>query len=472
MKTQLTAFSMLAALIVAAPSCSNDGDGTAGEGDGDGATTNAPIDDDDDGIPDGVDTDGDGQIDEPGTAIDADGDGDYDGIDTNNDGLIDIIFTPGTGNIGGDGDGDSSGDGDGDSSGDGDGDGDECTDSSVPPPVNPDGTTDVGQDFEACAAEAREAEALPADIIFMIDQSVSMVEHTVPDNVEGAPTRWDLLRESVLEFIQSDEASGLRVGLHFFPQPGDWVHDNGSPSGASCETSDYAELSVEVGELPGHADTLVDAYPEQPAGGLTPSYASLEGALTAARSWADMQENLGRGVAVVWVTDGYPTVCDDQTIAGLADLAQLYNNPPEGETRIPTFVVGLGQTPNLDAVARAGGTGDGFFVANEECDAVGTLTEALRRVANTPTLCEFNMPRTSDGTPIDLDKVNMQFTPFGGNPETIGQTTGPAGCAQTGGWYFDNPEDPEKILVCPQSCGNFGGGTVSIVAGCETVSVE
>jgi hypothetical protein len=99
------------------------------------------------------------------------------------------------------------------------------------------------------------------------------------------------------------------------------------------------------------------------------------------------------------------------------------------------------------------------------------LLDSLRRVANTPNLCEFTMPRTADGSIIDLTKVNMQFTPFGGSPETVGQTDGPASCDTTGGWYYDNPEEPEKILVCPQSCGNFGGGTVSIVAGCETVSV-
>lgn len=461
---------MLSALLLAAPSCSNDGSDDDSPGDGDSENSNVPIDSDNDGIPDGVDTDGDGEIDETGDAIDSDGDGDYDGIDSNNDGLIDIIFTPGTGNVGGDGDGDDSGDGDGDTSGDGDG--DSCTDSGVAPPVNPDGTTDVGEDFETCAAEAREAEALPADIIFMIDQSISMVDHTVPEGVEGAPTRWDLLREAVLEFIRDEESEGLRVGLQFFPQAGDWQYPDGANSGVSCDSGDYSELAVGVGELPGNADALEDAYPEYPNGGFTPSHASLEGALMHAREWADMPENAGRGVAVVWVTDGYPTVCDDQTIAGLNDIADAYNNPEDGETRIPTFVVGLGPTPNLSSVARAGGTGDGFFVADEECDAVGTLLESLRRVANTPNLCEFNMPRTSDGTPIDLDKVNMQFTPLGGSPQTIGQTTGPGACTQTGGWYFDNPEEPEKILVCPQSCGNFGGGTVSIVAGCETVSVQ
>jgi hypothetical protein len=463
LKTQLTAFALLSGLLLAAPSCSNDsdegsntGDGdSSGDGDGDGATEYVPIDNDGDDVPDGVDTNGDGVIDRAGTAVDPNNDGVYDGLDTDGDGNPNIPFTW-----------NPSGDGDGD------GDGDSCTDSSAPRPVNPDGTTDVGEDFEACAAEAREAEALPADIIFMIDQSISMIEHTVPEGVEGAPTRWELLREAVLEFFRSEESAGLRIGLQFFPQQGDWQFpDGGGNSGVSCEAGDYSELAVEVAALPGNADALEEAYPEQPEGGFTPSHASLEGALSHAREWADMPENAGRGVAVVWVTDGYPTVCDDQTISGLSDLAASYNNPEDGETRIPTFVVGLGPTPNLNVVARAGGTGEGFFVADEECDAVETLLESLRRVANTPNLCEFNMPRTSDGTAIDLDKVNMQFTPFGGTPSAIGRTDGPASCAETGGWYYDNPEEPEKILVCPQSCGNFGGGTVSIVAGCETISV-
>jgi hypothetical protein len=183
-----------------------------------------------------------------------------------------------------------------------------------------------------------------------------------------------------------------------------------------------------------------------------------------------MGGNAQRGIAVVWVTDGYPTVCEDRTISGLAALAASYNEPAGDEIRVPTFVVGLGKVANLTSVAQAGGTGDAFFVAENDT-AVDDLLVALRRVANSPALCEFNFPEAADGSPLDKAKVNMQFTPLGGGPEVIKQTEGPASCGASPGWYYDDNDDPSKILVCPSVCGNFGGGVVSIVAGCESVTI-
>ena len=348
----------------------------------------------------------------------------------------------------GSGTGGGSGDGDGNGSGDGDGDGDGMT---------------IATEFEACAVEAREAESLPADIFFMIDQSISMIEHTVPDNDDSAPTRWKVLRDAVIEFVDDEDSAGLRVGLQFFPQ-----FDSNE---VSCNVEDYSTPKVAIDSLPGNASNLKDAYPENPQGGLTSSHPALEGALTHAREWAGMPENAGRGVAVVWVTDGFPTTCDDQTISGLSKLAESYNKPDDGEIRVPTFVVGLGPIANLSQVARSGGTGDGYFVADAD-GAVDSLLASLRRVANSPALCEFNFPEASDGSILDPNKVNMQFTAENSSkPELVLQTSGPSACADAGGWYYDNPADPKKIHVCPSTCGNFGGGIVSIVAGCQSITI-
>jgi hypothetical protein len=126
----------------------------------------------------------------------------------------------------------------------------------------------------------------------------------------------------------------------------------------------------------------------------------------------------------------------------------------------------------LSVVAKAGGTGDGFFVADEECSAVDALLTSLQRVANSPTLCEFDFPVAADGSLLDPDKVNMQYKALNSSTaEFVGRTDGSASCAEKPGWYYDDPEDPTKIHVCPSICGNFGGGTVSIVAGCESVTI-
>jgi hypothetical protein len=42
----------------------------------------------------------------------------------------------------------------------------------------------------------------------------------------------------------------------------------------------------------------------------------------------------------------------------------------------------------------------------------------------------------------------------------------------TDGWYYDNPADPQAIVVCPQTCDKIQGfdmAKISIQFGCETV---
>jgi hypothetical protein len=100
---------------------------------------------------------------------------------------------------------------------------------------------------------------------------------------------------------------------------------------------------------------------------------------------------------------------------------------------------------------------------------VDDLLASLRRVANSPALCEFEFPTSTEGT-VDKTKINVQFVPEGGGPEVIKKTDGAASCGSSPGWYFDDEDTPTMIHVCPQICGNFGGGVVSIVVGCEAVT--
>ena len=41
------------------------------------------------------------------------------------------------------------------------------------------------------------------------------------------------------------------------------------------------------------------------------------------------------------------------------------------------------------------------------------------------------------------------------------------------GWYYDDPQAPTQILLCPDTCSTLSQdteGTVKIVVGCETVA--
>ncbi len=323
--------------------------------------------------------------------------------------------------------------------------------------------------FEACASDAREAESMPADILIMLDKSISMSEHRVPE--PDGPTRWEVITQGLIDFAQSSESQGLGVGIQFFPQdppPGDLSQV------VSCLVEDYRTPTVEIGLLPGNAPAIVNAITTQALGNLTPSYPALQGALEHAAEW--QAANPMRPVAVVYATDGFPTVCDNGSIPRLAALAEQYANPTDGSRRIRTFVVGVGVgadaalAPGLDDIAQAGGTHQAHLVVN--AGAIAELTDRLRRMAFSPIMCELDMPQPLGGEIIDPAEINVRFTPRNGDAEIIHNIAGEAQCATSGGgWYYDDPANPSTIHICDQTCEFFGGGVVEILMGCRTFSL-
>jgi hypothetical protein len=57
------------------------------------------------------------------------------------------------------------------------------------------------------------------------------------------------------------------------------------------------------------------------------------------------------------------------------------------------------------------------------------------------------------GETFDPDKVNVVFTPTSVVKETIFGLDAAAECAEPlGGWFYDSPTAPTKVVACPQSC--------------------
>ncbi|MFO0758709.1 MAG: hypothetical protein U0359_19610 [Byssovorax sp.] len=88
--------------------------------------------------------------------------------------------------------------------------------------------------------------------------------------------------------------------------------------------------------------------------------------------------------------------------------------------------------------------------------------------------CTYDIPMVPDGGMIDPDKVNVSYTPGGGGMEQaiLASPGGAAGCGQKGGWYYDDPQNPTKIIMCPTTCAALQGdpnGKVEVVFGCATV---
>lgn len=87
--------------------------------------------------------------------------------------------------------------------------------------------------------------------------------------------------------------------------------------------------------------------------------------------------------------------------------------------------------------------------------------------------CSYQIPDPPEGEVFDADEVNVEFEDSDGVPLSIGRVDSEAACGGVAqGWYYDDPTNPSRIIVCPQTCDtirDFEAGKVAIKFGCETI---
>jgi hypothetical protein len=112
-------------------------------------------------------------------------------------------------------------------------------------------------------------------------------------------------------------------------------------------------------------------------------------------------------------------------------------------------------------------------VAGDLCtQSFGTFFVQLGNavVADTPIACEYDIPDPPANETLDINKVNVEFWPSSGAASDILNVPNAGSCGISG-WYYDNPSNPTKIVLCPSTCAAVqadDGGQVHVVFGCET----
>ncbi len=308
-------------------------------------------------------------------------------------------------------------------------------------------------DTSACNGVSVEAEAVPVDVFVIMDRSQSMSEL-----VEGGTmTRWEALRDAVQSFTEAQGAAEIRAGIGFFSLSG------GADDAKDCDPGAYAEPSVPIGLVAEIGPDLVAAMNDVAPGGLTPTVPALQGAITYARAWA--ADNPGRATLVVLVTDGFPTQCVNDPDR----ISQAARAGYESAEHIRTFVIGVGEVAkfNLDNYARAGGTKKAYLT--DAGDVTTSFVDALSNITNRGLACEYQLPPAPDGMKLDSEKVQVIYTPAVGEAEEVPSISSLSACAKNpnGGWYYDDPNQPSKISVCPCTCARFQAGRVDVRLGCK-----
>lgn len=241
----------------------------------------------------------------------------------------------------------------------------------------------------------------------------------------------------------------------------------------SCTATDYSTPAVPIAMLPGAGGAVSAALAAKQAYGNTPTSAALQGAVDAAKAYAEA--NPGHTVVAVLATDGFPTECDTDmnNVAAIAAAALA------GTPSIKTYVIGvfsadeaaLAQT-NLDQIAVAGGTTTALIVT-ATASTTAQFVAAMNKIRGNALPCDYVLPKPASGEP-DYDKMNVQHTDPGGKKTLLPNRSGAGACDASGGWYYDvSPTGggiPTKVILCPTTCDavKAAGGQVDVVIGCKT----
>ena len=245
----------------------------------------------------------------------------------------------------------------------------------------------------------------------------------------------------------------------------------------TCAADEYEKLRAPIEGLPG-ATPLLDLVLDlqSPSGG-TPMGPAVEGALR--HLGQRLRSNPDRRAALILVTDGLPSGCDNQEIGPVADRLRT----AAMATAIPTYVIGVFDAMELatsrDALmtlADAGGTGTPFVLMPNQ-DLSARLLEALNQIRSKALSCIFPIPEPTGGA-IDYAKVNVQIAAASG-VQSIPYVQSADRCDPVqGGWFYDvDPASgpPTRVLTCEATCAALEAASdakVELVFGCKTRTID
>jgi len=347
----------------------------------------------------------------------------------------------------------------------------------------------------ACAEATTTAALVPTNLLFVVDKSGSMNCNAPPSDVEcllpekkvpSEPSKWEstfdaLVGQDVASTEDIDErglfprllgTQGLSVGLITFP-----VDDR-------CEVLPRGELTTDIQSLDSaHVKTLRGALDLVPLGETPLAGAAIRG-LDILRAGLVSGQLPGNGYLVL-MTDGAET-CQQ---AALTDLKDDVAVALDG-FNIHTYVIGApgsdGARSLLSELAFLGGT-----AASPECDHGSTtasvgdchldltnsavFAEDLAGVfaeiaASTQARCDFDVPQSAF---VDPNKVNVVFTPGGGEEQTI--FFDDRDCATAAdGWQYASKEK-KQLILCGAACERVRAdpsGRTDVVFGCRDAVVR
>jgi hypothetical protein len=343
---------------------------------------------------------------------------------------------------------------------------------------------------EVCQSSSGPAERAPLDMYLMVEKSLS--------NHSAVSDEWDVLARGIGSFVTSNDVEGVGIGVQYFPLPGGsasaecvarcgagcdclqrcgcgWCDcaGNGCQCAsrwfASCELADYAKPAVEIAPLPAASSDLVAwLFSQNREEGPATTRPALQGAIEHAHDWATA--HAGRNAIVVLIVNGTPSeeVCPPNRTA---DMAQVAAAGVKGSPTVSTFVIASGSdlAAAVDPIAAAGGSGHAWNIGTDLGKST-RLATVLAQIRDSAMACQYSVPQGDGGSP-DYATVGVEVRlGSAASAFRLSRVQDRDACRPgTGGWYYDDPDRPSRIVLCDSTCGavqESPGAMVSTLLGC------
>lgn len=364
----------------------------------------------------------------------------------------------------------------------------------------------------ATAVEEAEVERLPVDIIWVVDNSVSM-EPAITQVNAGLNDFAALIAASGLDYrvimlalrgsgeisVGGRSRYGVCIppplagnsscgdGTRFFQVEVD-IHSTQPIEqilGTLGQTSGYTE-GMQHGSAPWRdllrpeaTKTFVvvtddnsrtcDTGPGSCAGGDPPlTVTSLEDFPGGPNPFNSRQ--LGPGI----LTAEYGDLFDGYLFSGIygwgseanPDVLCMYPGGDEPPSSGPTYTALVDRTGGVRAQICSGASAWAPFF-----DSVATAVTGTSRIE-----CTLAFPPPPDGMALDVDRVNVTIRGESGET-TLPRVDGAGACGAGDGWHYDDPVSPSEVTLCPASC-DFAreqitdtSHGISVLFGCETILI-
>lgn len=318
-----------------------------------------------------------------------------------------------------------------------------------------------------------------ADIVFIIDNSLSMVEEA------------SAVQKNINAFSQQIKASGIDVHVVLISSAPKGASGSSciDPTGIACifvPGLQIGETGVCVDPPLGAAGACPTNDETNRAGGFlhVRQPVNSNDALTVLQQtytqWQDMLRPDAAKTFVVITDDdarGNPTADAFHQWASTQPLFQGATWRFSGlycVTKGPNcFNAGLayhdlvGRTQGItgDMAQFPSGNIDAQFKTVFDSLAVAIVKDAI------PVACEYVIPPPPAGQRFDRNKLNVAYTNGTGAREDFIGVDAAAQCTdQVGAWFYDNLANPTRVVVCPQACTRIQAddkATMQIIFGCD-----